>query len=376
MSQLFSSKCPNLKHLSYFNTGGFSAVDFLGSVNANLNSSNVPNLDSLTLSSELFGHDPSVFQKMIQKPWTQLRCFWFIGINKHIYNVFIKALNDKKFMNLVSLQLSVQKGRAVNIDALHLEKLPYLKVLRLHRLIKNSGQINRFAKKVAEHKLGYLDISDNPVLRGELFKLLIPEVQSLEALILGNCQLNVADLKSLKEANMCDRLQWLMHLDLSHNVLGGSLSMLLDHPFPLLKTLVLTHCNLNSDDMQCLARARFQGMLPRIKLLNVAENFDSKHNTLELLTVDPETKDKVTLKNIIYDIGHDKTDVYVTDDAEKGISDDTDDEYDYRREIVFNRISSKIDKYGEYLRWPMSVVIALITTYYFVSYVVFDYLGA
>ena len=114
-------------------------------------------------------------------------------------------------------------------------------------------------------------------------------------------------------------------------------------------------------------------MLPRIKLLNVAQNFD---NTLELLTVDPETKDKVTWKNIIYDIGHDKTDVYVSGDADEGTSDDTDDEYDYHREILFSRISSKIDKYGEYLRGPMSVVIALILTYYFISDVVFNYLGA
>ena len=206
LSRLFSSKCPNLNHLSYFNTSGFNAVNFLGNVNENLNSSNAPNLDSLALSSELFGHDQAVYQKMIQKPWAQLRYFWFIGINKHIYNVFIEALNDKKFMNLVSLRLSVQKGRAVSIDDLHLERLPYLKVLRLHRLVKNSGQINRFAKKVAEHKLGYLDISDNPVLRGELFRLLIPEFQSLEIPILEDCRLNVADLKSLKEANMSSRL--------------------------------------------------------------------------------------------------------------------------------------------------------------------------
>ena len=296
LSLLLRSECLNLKHLDLSDLSDMSkAVEFLGNVNEDLHASNVPNLESLALSLESF--PVAVFDKMTQRKWRQLRRFKLQDIDENIYNVFVTALNDKKFVNLVELCLYFKTLKAVNIDVLDLDRLPCLRYLTLHKIITSAGQIKRFGKNVAEHKLKKLDIIHYPGLRGELLRLLTPEFQSLRSLSLSHCQLNSSDLKSLNEANMSGRLPRLRHVDLSHNDLRESLSILLAHPFPLLNTLILIRCSLNVDNMQCLARARFQGMLPRIKLLNVAENFEYRYNPLELLTVDPETQDKVTWKN-------------------------------------------------------------------------------
>jgi len=52
----------------------------------------------------------------------------------------------------------------------------------------------------------------------------------------------------------------------------GVLSMLLCHKFPSLITLVLKDCQLNSDDLKNLAKAKVKGRLPEIKHLDISGN--------------------------------------------------------------------------------------------------------
>ena len=59
--------------------------------------------------------------------------------------------------------------------------------------------------------------------------------------------------------------------------LGGYLPVLLRHRFPSLETLVLRDCGLNSDDMCSLTEAREKGRLPKLKRLDLSENWMLDH---------------------------------------------------------------------------------------------------
>ena len=54
----------------------------------------------------------------------------------------------------------------------------------------------------------------------------------------------------------------------------GSLSALFTHSFPRLDTLKLNDCNLNSNDLQSLARANVEGKLPQLRHLDISFNND------------------------------------------------------------------------------------------------------
>ena len=54
--------------------------------------------------------------------------------------------------------------------------------------------------------------------------------------------------------------------------ISGHLSVLFRHCLPSLETLVLSQCDLNSDDMRCLKHAREQSKLPKLEHLNVTGN--------------------------------------------------------------------------------------------------------
>ena len=62
-------------------------------------------------------------------------------------------------------------------------------------------------------------------------------------------------------------------LDISHSSgISGALSILLCHSFPLLETLILSDCGLNSDDLSNLAQADVEGRLPELKHLDLSDN--------------------------------------------------------------------------------------------------------
>ena len=68
----------------------------------------------------------------------------------------------------------------------------------------------------------------------------------------------------------------LHELDISHSFgVRGNLSLLLCHPLPELRALILNGCEFNSDDLQSLAKANQNGRLPKLKNLDVTGNTDS-----------------------------------------------------------------------------------------------------
>ena len=77
-------------------------------------------------------------------------------------------------------------------------------------------------------------------------------------------------------------LTQLEKLDISHSSgVTGVLSILLCHSFPKLSTLILSNCELNSHDLNCLAHANLKGRLPELMLLDVSqkENLETVYDT-------------------------------------------------------------------------------------------------
>ena len=102
---------------------------------------------------------------------------------------------------------------------------------------------------------------------------------TLNTLKLGKCKLNANDLQSLARANVEGKLPQLRHLDISDNE-DVIISDLFTHSFPTLNTLILRGRELNSDDLQSLARANVEGKLPQLRHLVIPENNDVKISDL------------------------------------------------------------------------------------------------
>ena len=62
-------------------------------------------------------------------------------------------------------------------------------------------------------------------------------------------------------------------LDISQNSgVTGSLSALFTHSLPTLNVLILSDCELNSNDLQSIARASVEGKLPQLRHLDILDN--------------------------------------------------------------------------------------------------------
>ena len=125
--------------------------------------------------------------------------------------------------------------------------------------------------------------------------LLVPnKLPRLESLTLERFVNSDSDLHVLSKKVRHWRLK---KLDITRSSgVTGNLSILLRSSLPLLKTLIVKHCELDSGDLRGLARANAQGYLPELELLDISENGLSEH--LEYLYRDPDTQQEVTWKNV------------------------------------------------------------------------------
>ena len=125
-------------------------------------------------------------------------------------------------------------------------------------------------------------------------------VPSLTHLTLQRFICTVQHLYMVTESAVLTQLQ---KLDITHSSgISGTLSMLMCHSFPLLDTLILNDCGLNSKVLSSLAEASVKDRLPVLKHLDVSENvdrsnhlkylfsFSAKWQTLEILCTQQSSK--------------------------------------------------------------------------------------
>ena len=196
------------------------------------------------------------------------------------------------------------------LDKLDERKIPHLNSLTL-RLIKTSSLIPSLVEKLKTWKLEKLDISDNIDVSRNLHLLVSNVLPLLRSLIVTYCRLNKDDLRSLGVANEKGRLPELKFLDISDNkVYVANLSLLLSAEFRSLQGLIVRNCGLNEDDLVSLARANAAGKLPELRHLDISEN--GLQESLKLLTRHPVTNRKLSWKSVICD------NKYISNDDDSG----------------------------------------------------------
>ena len=102
-------------------------------------------------------------------------------------------------------------------------------------------------------------------------------MSSLQSLALHRVITSVHDLEGIGKLGHSK----LSKLDISHGSgIMGNLSLLLCQSFPWLKSLILSGCGLNLEDLCSLAQANAQGRLPKLSQLDLSDN--SLHNVNDL----------------------------------------------------------------------------------------------
>ena len=151
-------------------------------------------------------------------------------------------------------------------------------------------------------ELTTLDMSLNPAIGGSLSALMCHYFLHLQILVLRRCEINSADMMSLSQASSYGRLPELRHLDISQNIIGGKKRGLLRllgglKSFPSLINLIFRDCDLELQDLCCLAQAKLDGKLPRIRHLDISLNGLSDH--VGILSRDPITQREINWGNVI-----------------------------------------------------------------------------
>ncbi len=108
-------------------------------------------------------------------------------------------------------------------------------------------------------------LADSKHVSGHVRALLCSKWQSLQKLMLPNCNLTKDDVKALGEANQDGYLPCIQEISLDNNKnLSDQVNTLLDWPWPKLKKLDVCACGLTNTDMSTIQKAIKKGSLPSI----------------------------------------------------------------------------------------------------------------
>ena len=194
---------------------------------------------------------------LFQKPWSNLTNLRMSGLNKESYKVVMNTLNA---------------GMAPSLKELHILMWKYVK---RHQLMSSSLMMDADGELLKDCVVEVVP----PVNVGTLTDL------TLQRLVSHMCQLYMVTKSSI--------LTKLHKLDISHSSnIAGTLNILLCHSFPSLNSLILSDCELNSQDLCSLAQANIKGRLPELKHLDISEN-DGTIGHLQCLFTDSCTWPKL-----------------------------------------------------------------------------------
>ena len=179
---------------------------------------------------------------LIRVQLPSLRKLWLYDMNKNEYKNIVTLVNDGCLPNLTELGISMcslaakqvlpqirlqmrflfgHSGKSVihhqMIELIIPVTIKTLTHLTLHRFIYSVQHLDTVARCIAQMQLEKLDISHSAGITGHLSKLFTHRLLLVEFLILSNCELNSDDLRSLAKANEERKFPELKHLDLSQN---------------------------------------------------------------------------------------------------------------------------------------------------------------
>ena len=221
LATLFQSQCSTLTHLDLHDLNfDLSDLQFLASTcpSSQMEKSVLPELSSLGITfPTYFDSDSCSVTTLFQYPWIRLKSLTIGDIDAVHYDEIAKAIDESKLPNLTELRLSVKWGEHVELGKIQPEKIPLLESLALFRFITSPEDLEELGNFVVRWNLTELDISHNRGIQGMLHVLVRHNFPSLKRLTLENNGLNCKDLSSLAEAKVKGRLAMVEHLDITCN---------------------------------------------------------------------------------------------------------------------------------------------------------------
>ena len=219
LQNLFESTWPNLKHLNLLRTETAEAdLKFL-CLACNGPEKTLPNLTSLcvTITNKV---KECFYTKFLISPWLNLTslCVDF-RLDSDMNIDLCDAIKIKKLQSLTCLEirtntLSPEETATVSLC---LDQLSKLQILYMHNCIPHDNvEINM------NTSLSEIGISSSEDAKWNLSSLTIHSFPLLKTLILSDCGLNSQDLSSLAQAKVRGKLPLLKHLDISENKLSLS----------------------------------------------------------------------------------------------------------------------------------------------------------
>ena len=165
--------------------------------------------------------------RAVSQKCVKLKSLSLHKLTKSGFGEVMKSIEQGFLTNLRKLCLSMFHNEIINLKTMKPEKVPQLEHLGLQRCIAWKGFLEQLSPLVSHWTLHTLDISHSRGINGELSILLQHEFPSLKSLILRDCGLNGTDLISLDQANARGRLPVLVDLNLSGNYhLTGSIGQM------------------------------------------------------------------------------------------------------------------------------------------------------
>ena len=229
---LFKSPWPRLINLNLY--GCLLDVSDYDALSKVINSKSIlPKLNLLVVSVAALSKE--IFPQITNMTTVsgKIKSLFLDALSVHRSVQIIDLVQCYKDRNLTSFGLSLQRENNLpnRFGENSVRSLTGVESLALHSCISNHDDLTTMIRHTSLRRLSYLDISRSLGIAGNLCILLRDRFPSLNTLILSNCELNTNDLRSLADANMEGRLPRLRHLDVSKN---EKIDKCLDNLFPRL----------------------------------------------------------------------------------------------------------------------------------------------
>ena len=181
----------------------------------------LPSLSALALTFNNIPEYSSALTKLLVNTNLPLTTLFLDTTNSDENLSFIEDMSWENMPNLIHVGISQKLcRRPYCLDDIDLSRLGRIQTLVLHNCLDNLHILDDIGKKCGS--LTFLDITHCGEIRGHLSQLLANSFPLLTSLVLRNCRLDSNDVIILVEAKEQGRFPQLKHLDISHNMLSTS----------------------------------------------------------------------------------------------------------------------------------------------------------
>ena len=139
------------------------------------------------------------------------------GQLSNLRELYISFREHKRLVDAsrnLALNMTMSESFVHDFDPTH---TPLLEKLTLKRFLTSADQLSVLSRKLTRLRLHYLDITESRSMTGSLSSLFPFRFPILHSLVLRDCGLNSEDFRSLAESNAQGKLPQLKHLYVSMN---------------------------------------------------------------------------------------------------------------------------------------------------------------